>query len=273
MSYILESLSHPALGRATEMMYQTAMNSLGRIFAARFYQTPEATWFVKNPVGLSRVVFTSLTAETPKRTIDATLKTIAASSEDAITWDLGPSLRSSRLEEGLCANGWSKQGEVQSMVLDLQDLKRPTESPAELTIELVEDEEAFKQHIHLMAIGFAFPEAVVRHLSTIDYGRTFLVPELRAYVGRVDGQAVAISLLLLSAGLAGIYNVATIPQMRKRGFGAAMTLAALLDARDLGYHIAVLQASEMGANIYRQLGFQDHFLFDSYSSQPSAQAN
>ena len=271
MSHILESLSDPALGRATEILYQTATNYLGSLFAARFYQTPEATWFVKNPVGLSRVVSTSLTAETPKRTIDATLKTIAASSQDAITWDIGPSLRSSRLEGDLRANGWSKEGEVRSMVLDLQALKRPTESPAELTIEQVEDEEAFKQHIHLMAVGFAFPEAVVRHLSAIDYGRTFLVPTVRYYVGRVDGQTVAISLLLLSEGLAGIYNVATIPSMRQRGFGTAMTLAALRDARDLGYHIAVLQASEMGANIYRKLGFQDHFLFDSYSSQHSAQ--
>src|SRR5690348_17307580 len=185
MSHILESPSHPALGRATEILYQTATNFLGRIFAARFYQTSESTWFVKNPVGLSRVVSTSLTAETPKRTIDATLKTIATSSQAAITWDIGSSILSSRLDEGLRVNGWSKQGEVRSMVLDLHALKRPTESPAELTIEQVEDEETFKEHIHLMAVGFAFPEAVVRHLSAIDYGRTYLVPTVRYYVGHV----------------------------------------------------------------------------------------
>src|SRR5689334_8145778 len=120
MSHILNGLSHPALEKAAEMMYQTAMNQLGHILAARFYQTPEATWFVKNPVGLSRIINTSFTADTPKSTIDATLKTIAASSEDAITWSIGPSLRSSRLEDRLHANGWSREEEVRSMVLDLQ---------------------------------------------------------------------------------------------------------------------------------------------------------
>ncbi|GCE29798.1 hypothetical protein KDA_52820 [Dictyobacter alpinus] len=157
------------------------------------------------------------------------------------------------------------------MVLDLQTLKMSAESPVELTIELVNDKEAFKQHINVMAAGFEFPEPLARHLSAIDYGETFRFPTSRFYVGRVGGQAVAISLLQLSAGLAGIYNVATIPSMRQRGLGTAMTLAALLDARDLGYRIAVLQASEMGVNIYRQLGFQDHFLFDTYSSSHPSQ--
>jgi GNAT superfamily N-acetyltransferase len=273
MSSFLDSLSHPSLEKATEIMYQTATTYLGRVLGAKFYHESEATWFVKDPVGLSRVITTSFTVDTLERTIDATLTTIAASSEDAITWAIGPSQRHNRLEDRLRANGWHKEEEIRSMVLDLHAVKIPTESPAELAIELVNDAVGFKQHMDLMATGFALPDPIARQVSAIDHGRTFLLPTIRYYVGRVRGQAVAISLLLLCEGLAGIYNVATIPQMRQRGIGTAMTLAAVRDARDLGYHIAVLQASDMGVSIYRTLGFQDHFLFDSYSSKHPSQAS
>jgi hypothetical protein len=92
MPNILDSLSHPSLEKATETMYQTAMTYPGCIFQARFYYTPEATWFVKNPIRLRRVINTSFMADTPKSTIDTTLKTLTASTEDAITWAIGPSL-------------------------------------------------------------------------------------------------------------------------------------------------------------------------------------
>lgn len=151
------------------------------------------------------------------------------------------------------------------MVLDLYAMEADLPHPARLAIELVDDEETFKQHIDTMIVGFEFPEAMAHYMSHRHYGRMFLNdPAVRYYVGRFDGKPVAISLLFLCEGIAGIYNVATIPQMRHRGFGTAMTRHALLEALDLGYHVAVLQASEMGVPVYRHLGFQEHFTFASY---------
>jgi ribosomal protein S18 acetylase RimI-like enzyme len=158
------------------------------------------------------------------------------------------------------------------MVLDLHTVKTPAKSPDGLTIRQVENEEMFRQHIDITIAGFEFPEPLARHLSSLDFGDRFLHnPDVYYYVGYVQGKPVAISVLSLDAGIAGLYNIATIPAMRRQGLATAMTLAALRQARDRGYHIAVLQASEMGAPVYRRLGFQDHFTFISYKLPGSAE--
>ena len=75
---------------------------------------------------------------------------------------------------------------------------------------------------------------------------------------------VATSLLYLDGGVAGIYNVATLPQVRHLGIGSALTLALLLQARSWGYRIGTLQSSQMGLQLYRRLGFREYCTFQAY---------
>jgi ribosomal protein S18 acetylase RimI-like enzyme len=56
--------------------------------------------------------------------------------------------------------------------------------------------------------------------------------------------------------VAGIYDVATLPEARGRGIGSTLTLVPLLDARRVGYRTGVLQSSEMGYEVYQKMGFQ-----------------
>ena len=66
-----------------------------------------------------------------------------------------------------------------------------------------------------------------------------------------------------------------VPEARGRGVGAAITLAPLLEARHLGFHIGILQASHLGYNVYRRLGFQDfgklgHYRWENETKRPNA---
>ncbi|HTO72320.1 MAG TPA: GNAT family N-acetyltransferase, partial [Gemmatimonadales bacterium] len=75
------------------------------------------------------------------------------------------------------------------------------------------------------------------------------------FLGVHEGRPVATAELAGSGSTAGLYGISTLPDARRRGFGTAMTSAALHAAQAAGYTHAVLQAAPDGVGIYTRLGF------------------
>jgi ribosomal protein S18 acetylase RimI-like enzyme len=87
--------------------------------------------------------------------------------------------------------------------------------------------------------------------------RTILQPHIAAFVIYLDGAPVSCSMTLVSHGVAGVYYVATVASARRRGLGDALTRVAARAGFQLGARVAWLGASEMGAELYRRIGFAD----------------
>jgi GNAT superfamily N-acetyltransferase len=75
------------------------------------------------------------------------------------------------------------------------------------------------------------------------------------FVGRLtDGRPVACATLCTAGDAAGLYAVAVADDARRRGFGRAVSLAALQAGADAGHRFGVLQSSAMGFGVYRGIG-------------------
>src|SRR5439155_7181146 len=84
---------------------------------------------------------------------------------------------------------------------------------------------------------------------------------IRAFMATVDGEPAASAVLLEWAGVAGLYNVGTLPEYRGGGLGTYVSLAALEAGRADGYRYGVLQATAMGERLYLSIGFQSRSRF------------
>tara|TARA_B100000809_G_C14973164_1_gene471688 strand:+ start:441 stop:830 length:390 start_codon:yes stop_codon:yes gene_type:complete len=89
------------------------------------------------------------------------------------------------------------------------------------------------------------------------------------YIAYINGKPVATSSVFYGGGVAGIYNVATLPSARGKGIGTTVTLQALIDtAVNTHYKHAVLLSSDMGKSVYESIGFKSFCDMSKYYYAP-----
>jgi hypothetical protein len=133
----------------------------------------------------------------------------------------------------------------------LTPVPRVPPAPAPLRIEVVTTAR-LGAYAEVLASGFGMPweiASVMAHPGLLD------LPELVTLIGMVEDEPVGASAACIAGGVAGVYNVATVPDSRRAGIGAAMTWAAVAAGRGAAADCVILQSSEQGAPVYARMGF------------------
>lgn len=254
-------LSEPDVVRAIKANWIEFYAHLGRAPGAELSAGPHLSWMLTGiPDAFLNVVFrTDLPPGRPGDVIDEAFSHFRERGIASLSWwDPGPEVGRHLVSRGLAFD----EGPI-GMAADLAMIQDDRSAPAGVTIDAVQDPSSLRSWTRIMGIGFGTPEAADPALFELFAGAGLESPT-RLYLALLDGGPVATAQLFLGAGVAGIYSVTCLPEARGRGIGSAVTLAPLLEARRRGYGMAILQASDLGASVYRRLGFGDYGRLNEY---------
>ena len=176
----------------------------------------------------------------------------------AFIWTVWPSDGPPDLVDRLVAAGLETHDTSPLMSLDLSDQPDARPSPSGLVIREATSLDDLRR-VAAFAAGSPGQSDDGPSRFALTFERLALepAPRLRLFGGEVDGELVASSGLFTGSGVAGIYAVATADGHRGRGYGGALTHAAVAAGQAAGLETAVLMSSDLGIPVYVRLGFRE----------------
>lgn len=275
MEHVLQDFTPSALINAIEQNFIGYTSAYVRAGGGQIHIEPELTWlYTGTPLSYyNGVIHTALTTSDPD-TIIRPILDFFQTRQQLMTWWVTPSTHPSSLAGHLQAHGLTLGWQDVGMAVDLHRLSATLSLPDGLTIERVEDRQTMSDWLQAFGPGFDLnDEALASYSRLVNSLPPREHPIGPFYVARLRGEPVAASALYCDERVAGLCEVCTIPSARRQGVGAAIALAPLLEAREMGYRIGVLQASTMGEPVYRRLGFSSYCTLDAYIWGPEEAAS
>ncbi|WP_240794997.1 GNAT family N-acetyltransferase [Rhodococcus zopfii] len=201
---------------------------------------------------------------TAQARLEEILATVRAAGRP-FSWWVAPTSTPANLGELLRERGLRASETELAMTASMTEIPLPAPD-TNLKVVTVTNREQLRHYAELMARNwtppspavFDFFEAAGSAILRSECASTFVV-------GYLAGEPVAGAEIHLAAGVAGLYGVVTLETHRRRGFGTAVTLAAVERVRAAGVERVVLQASEDGAPVYERIGFTPVGTYTEYA--------
>lgn len=193
--------------------------------------------------------------------IDDPVSAIAAAAEwfEARSADFCMTLRDSherQVIEAAKAAGFVSVEQEPSMLFDSLPPVDDAAVPGGLVIREATSSEDIRRFAEVDALPWPeVTQGIVRTATAF--------PDFTMLLGEVDGVAAATAMTVVTTGVAGIFNVLVRADLRGRGYGRAMTLAAIEVGRRAGCTAASLQSTALGLPLYERLGFRTRYSYDT----------
>jgi ribosomal protein S18 acetylase RimI-like enzyme len=252
---------------ASDEALDPVFEQLARIFVelGRVLQVPGGVmgsrpglWYgaIGGPIaGFNRLVVTRMDAATVEADLDAALEALARF--PILSAWIPPGAAPPDLGERLGRRGFVADDDlVPAMAADLDGL--PSIEPASgVTWARVDTADGIPDLLDVLCAGFEVPDSLRPMFERALAGVASAPRHVASYLVSLDGRPASTAMAAVIDDVAGIYNVATIPEARGRGLGALATHLAMRRGGELGAKMAVLESSDMAYSLYERLGFRE----------------
>lgn len=212
---------------------------------------------VRSPI-FNNILRATFDPERAEESIDQTLLPFRERNVPAYWW-VGRSSRPGDLGSRLTAYGLTTAFIALAMAADLQRLPEDISSPAGLVVEEVTHSREFDQWLKFASAGMDLPPAAIgpwtELQSAVGFGPS---NPMRHFLALLGGEPAAAASLFTGSGIAGMANLVTRKEYRRKGIGSSLTVMLLKAARSSGFRVGALHATAEAAGMYRRLGFREY---------------
>ena len=179
-----------------------------------------------------------------------------------VLWFISPMSKPRNLQDLLKEYNFTYQNKWKAMAIDLKNVPKEFNIPESMEIKKVNSLEELKTWTDVLVKSFEFPLLESYKKYFIKAGLENL--NFNYYLGYFNGNPVATSIIFKGKGTAGMFYIGTIQESRREGIASALVNYILNEAKNEGYNICVLQASEMGYPLYKKIGFKEYYTTNIY---------
>ncbi len=168
------------------------------------------------------------------------------------------------IEAEIRNRGWAVAEEEPAFVMPA--LPAAAESLPDLEVRQAKDAAGLRTFTETAGAAFGTPADLLEKMlppeaSAVD-------PDIAYFVGYCDSRPVATAMMYRVGPTACIAGVAVLPEYRRRGFGSAVTAAAIAAGAAVGCTSAALRAGPMAIGLYRRMGFLPASVHKTYTVPP-----
>jgi ribosomal protein S18 acetylase RimI-like enzyme len=234
-----------------------AFSSFGRAAGARVMEFDAGGVSIVNEAVPERSVFNSVVYLDPAALATEYERLATAYAEAGCAWTVWVPERDIETAALLEAAGHSLDAQPRAMGMGLKEIDEPGLSQIDWSAEADPGEMGA-----LNDAAYGYPAGTwIKGMGRDPEG-------LRTYLARVDGEPAATVSSRDHEGDCAIWNVATAPAARGRGLATALMRKAVVDAAERGCRTTTLQATELGAPVYRRCGYEDFGAIGMWESRP-----